>query len=88
MEPTLQVLVVGPDTPSPSLLEALRKGGVDPRPCLPDDVLGLLSAAVAEAVVAQPIPFWRLLLSRVVTAGRPRCCMFPRVLCRARSLPA
>ena len=69
MEPTLQVLVVGPDTPSPSQLEALRKGGVDPRPCLPDDVLGLLSAAVAEAVVAQPIPFWRLLLSRVVTAG-------------------
>jgi hypothetical protein len=32
-------------------------------------VLGLLSTAVAEAVVAQPVPFWRLLLSRVVTAG-------------------
>jgi len=69
MEPTLPVLVVGPDTPSPALLEALRTGGVDPRPCAPDDVLGLLAAAVAEAVVAQPVPFWRLLLSRVVTAG-------------------
>jgi len=69
MEPTLPVLVVGPDTPSPALLEALRKGGIDPRPCAPDDVLGLLSTAVAEAVVAQPVPFWRLLLSRVVTAG-------------------
>ena len=69
MEPTLPVLVVGPDTPSPALLQALRKGGVDPRPCAPDDVLGLLSSAVAEAVVAQPVPFWRLLLSRVVTAG-------------------
>ncbi|HET9155196.1 MAG TPA: ATP-binding protein [Myxococcaceae bacterium] len=69
MEPTLPVLVVGPDTPSPALLEALRKGGLDPRPCAPDDVLGLLSAAVAQAVVTQPVPFWRLLLSRVVTAG-------------------
>ena len=69
MEPTLPVLVVGPDTPSPALLDALRKGGVDPRVCGPDDVLGLLSSAVAQAVVAQPVPFWRLLLSRAVTAG-------------------
>ena len=69
MEPTLPVLVVGPDTPSPALLEALRKGGLDPRPCASDDVLGLLATGVAEAVVAQPVPFWRLLLSRVVTAG-------------------
>jgi signal transduction histidine kinase len=69
MEPTLPVLVVGPDTPSPALLEALRQGGIDPRPCGPDDVLGLLSAGVARAVVVQPIPFWRLLLSRAVTAG-------------------
>src|SRR5262249_18999822 len=69
MEPTLPVLVVGPDTPSPALLDALRNGGLDPRPCGPDDVLGLLSASVARAVVAQPVPFWRLLLSRVVTAG-------------------
>ena len=69
MEPTLPVLVVGPDTPSPALLEALRKGGLDPRPCAPDDVLGLLATGVAEAVVAHPVPFWRLLLSRVVTAG-------------------
>jgi signal transduction histidine kinase len=69
MEPTLPVLVVGPDTPSPVLLEALRQGGIDPRPCGPDDVLGLLSAGVARAVVVQPIPFWRLLLSRAVTAG-------------------
>ena len=69
MEPTLPVLVVGTDTPSPALLEALRKGGVEPRPCAPDDVLALLATAVAEAVVAQPVPFWRLLLSRVVTAG-------------------
>ena len=69
MEPTLPVLVVGPDTASPVLLEALRKAGLDPRPCAPDDVLGLLSTAVAEAVVAQTVPFWRLLLSRVVTAG-------------------
>ena len=69
MEPTLPVLVVGPDTPSPALLEALRKGGVDPRPCAPDDVLGLLASGVAQAVVAQPVPFWRLLLSRAVTAG-------------------
>src|SRR5678815_5320052 len=69
MESTFPVLVVGPDAPSPALLEALRKDGLDPRPCAPDDVLGLLSSAVAEAVVAQPVPFWRLLLSRVVTAG-------------------
>ncbi|HEY1333890.1 MAG TPA: hypothetical protein VGF31_06515, partial [Myxococcaceae bacterium] len=69
MEPTLPVLVVGPDTPSPALLEALRKGGVEPRACAADDVLGLLATAVADAVVAQPIPFWRLFLSRVVTAG-------------------
>jgi len=69
MEPTFPVLVVGHDTPSPALLEALRKGGVDPRPCAPDDVLGLLASGVAEAVVAQPVPFWRLLLSRAVTAG-------------------
>ncbi len=69
MEATLPVLVVGPDTPSPALLDALRKGGLDPRPCAPDDVLGLLASAVAEAVVVQPVPFWRLLLSRVVTAG-------------------
>ena len=67
MESTLPVLVVGPDTPTPALLEALRKGGVDPRPCAADDVLGLLSTGVAAAVVAQPVPFWRLLLSRVVT---------------------
>ncbi|HET9037160.1 MAG TPA: hypothetical protein VFN45_13180, partial [Myxococcaceae bacterium] len=69
MEATLPVLVVGPDTPSPALLDALRRGGLDPRPCAPDDVLGLLASAVAEAVVVQPVPFWRLLLSRVVTAG-------------------
>src|SRR5678815_2304419 len=69
MEATLPVLVVGLDTPSPALLDALRKGGLDPRPCAPDEVLGLLASGVAEAVVSHPVPFWRLLLSRVVTAG-------------------
>ncbi|HVP62898.1 MAG TPA: ATP-binding protein [Myxococcaceae bacterium] len=69
MEPSLPVLVVGPDAPSPALLDELRAGGLDPRPCTPDEVLGLLGAGVAEAVLARPVPFWRLLLSRVVTSG-------------------
>ncbi len=69
MEATLPVLVVGPDAPPAALLDALRAGGLDPRPCAPDEVLGLLGAGVAEAVLARPVPFWRLLLSRVVTSG-------------------
>jgi signal transduction histidine kinase len=69
MEPNLPVLVVGPDAPPPALLEALRADGLDPRPCTPDEVLSLLAAGVAEAVLARPVPFWRLLLSRVVTSG-------------------
>ncbi|HTS80719.1 MAG TPA: ATP-binding protein [Myxococcaceae bacterium] len=69
MEPTLPVLVVGPDAPAPAFLESLRAAGLDPRPCTPDDVLGLLAAGVAEAVLARPVPFWRLLLSRVVASG-------------------
>src|SRR5262245_2928508 len=69
MEPPLPVLVVGPDTPAPGLLESLRADGLDPRPCSEEEVLGLLGAGVAEAVLARPLPGWRLLLSRVVTSG-------------------
>ncbi len=69
MEPTLPLLVAGPEAPPAALLEALRAGGVDPRPCAPDDVPGLLATGVAGAVLASPLPGWRLLLSRVVTAG-------------------
>jgi len=66
---TLPVLVVGPDAASPALLEGLRAGGLDPRPCTADEVLTLLGSGVAEAVLARPVPGWRLLLSRVVSSG-------------------
>lgn len=69
MEPTLPVLVVGAEAPSAVLLDALRAGGLDPRSCTPDEVPGLLGAGVADAVVARPLPGWRLLLSRVVSSG-------------------
>src|SRR5215467_5664953 len=67
MEPTLPVLVVGPG--APALLDVLRGQGLDPRPCGPEDVLGLLATGVADAVLALPVPGWRLLLSRAVTSG-------------------
>jgi signal transduction histidine kinase len=51
------------------MLEALRAGGLEPRPCTPDEVLSLLSSAVADAVVAPAVPGWRLLLSRVAASG-------------------
>ncbi len=66
---TLPVLVVGSDAPAPALLEGLRAGGLDPRPCTADEVLTLLGSGVAEAVLARPVPGWRLLLSRVVSSG-------------------
>ena len=69
MEPTLPVLVVGTDAPPQALLDGLRSAGLDPRPCSPGDVPTLLATGVAEAVVSEPVPGWRLLLSRVVTSG-------------------
>ena len=69
MEAPLPVLVVGSGVPPATLLDALRAAGLDPRPCGPDDVLGLLAGAVAEAVVATPVAGWRLLLSRAVSSG-------------------
>ncbi|MGZ6076744.1 MAG: ATP-binding protein [Myxococcaceae bacterium] len=65
----MPVLVVGSAPATAALLEALRGVGLDPRPCAPDEVLSLLSSAVADAVVASAIPGWRLLLSRVVASG-------------------
>ena len=67
MEPTLPVLVVGPG--APALLDVLRGQGLDPRPCGPEDVLGLLATGVAGAVVSGAVPGWRLLLSRAVASG-------------------
>ncbi len=64
--PALVVSTVSPDT---DLLATLTGAGLEVRPVTPSEALRQVGGGAADSVVCEPVPNWRLLVSRLSAAG-------------------
>jgi signal transduction histidine kinase len=69
MESPFPVLLVAASVPPPSLIEALRGHGLEPRQVDADEAIRLVASGAADAVLCTESRGWRLLLSRLAAAG-------------------
>ena len=69
MESPSPVLLVASSAPPPSLIEALRSHGLEPRQVEADEAIRLVASGAADTVLCAESRGWRLLLSRLAAAG-------------------
>jgi two-component system NtrC family sensor kinase len=69
MAAALPALVVSTLSPDPELLAALTGAGLEVRPVTPSEALRQVGGGAADGVVCEPVPNWRLLVSRLSAAG-------------------
>ncbi len=65
----LPALVVSTVSPDPDLLSALSGAGLEVRHVTPSEALRQVGGGAADSVVCEPVPNWRLLVSRLSAAG-------------------
>jgi signal transduction histidine kinase len=65
----LPALVVSTVSPDQDLLAALTSAGLEVRPVTPSEALRQVGGGAADGVVCEPVPNWRLLVSRLSAAG-------------------
>jgi signal transduction histidine kinase len=65
----LPALVVSTVSPDRDLLAALAGAGLEVRPVTPSEALRQVGGGAADGVVCEPVPNWRLLVSRLSAAG-------------------
>jgi two-component system NtrC family sensor kinase len=69
MAASLPALVVSTVTPDEELLAALTGAGLEVRHVTPSEALRQVGGGAADSVVCEPVPNWRLLVSRLSAAG-------------------
>ncbi len=69
MAASFPALVVSTVSPGQDLLAALTGAGLEVRPVTPAEALRQVGGGAAEGVVCEPVPNWRLLVSRLSAAG-------------------
>jgi two-component system, NtrC family, sensor kinase len=69
MAAALPALVVSTVAPDQELLAALSGAGLEVRPVTPSEALRQVGGGAADGVVCEPVPNWRLLVSRLSAAG-------------------
>jgi two-component system NtrC family sensor kinase len=69
MAAALPALVVSTASPDRDLLAALTGAGLEVRPVTPSEALRQVGGGAADGVVCEPVPDWRLLVSRLSAAG-------------------
>ena len=69
MADTLPALVVSTVSPDAGLLAALAGARLDVRQVTPSEALRQVGGGAADSVVCEPVPNWRLLVSRLSAAG-------------------
>jgi two-component system NtrC family sensor kinase len=69
MAAALPVLVVSTVSPDADLLVALTGAGLEVRHVTPTEALRQIGGGAADSVVCEPVPNWRLLVSRLSAAG-------------------
>jgi len=69
MAAALPALVVSTVAPDPDLLAALSDAGLEVRHVTPTEALRQVGGGAADTVVCEPVPNWRLLVSRLSAAG-------------------
>jgi two-component system, NtrC family, sensor kinase len=69
MAASLPALVVSAVLPDRDLLAALTGAGLEVRAVTPSEALRQVGGGAADSVVCEPVPNWRLLVSRLSAAG-------------------
>ncbi|MGO9830228.1 MAG: ATP-binding protein [Myxococcaceae bacterium] len=69
MAAPLPALVVSTVSPDRDLLATLTGAGLEVRPVTPSEALRQVGGGAADSVVCEPVPNWRLLVSRLSAAG-------------------
>lgn len=69
MSAALPALVVSTVKPDQELLAALESAGLEVRHVTPAEALRQVGGGAADSVVCEPVPNWRLLVSRLSAAG-------------------
>ncbi|HXX29487.1 MAG TPA: ATP-binding protein [Myxococcaceae bacterium] len=69
MAPALPALVVSTVSPDAELLATLTEAGLEVRHVTPTEALRQVGGGAADTVVCEPVPNWRLLVSRLSAAG-------------------
>ena len=69
MAALLPALVVSTVTPDQELLAVLTGAGLEVRHVTPSEALRQVGGGAADSVVCEPVPNWRLLVSRLSAAG-------------------
>ncbi len=69
MATALPALVVSTVSPDSELLDALSRAGLEVRHVTPSEALRQVGGGAADSVICEPVPNWRLLVSRLSAAG-------------------
>lgn len=69
MAAALPALVVSTVSPDLDLLATLHAAGLEVRHVTPSEALRQVGGGAADSVVCEPVPNWRLLVSRLSAAG-------------------